>query len=509
MITSAQIRAASVLIVDDKEDNALLLEEILLSAGYSSVAHTVNPREVCDLHREHHYDLILLDLQMPEVDGFQVMEGLKEIEADTYLPVIIFTAQPEHKLRALKAGARDFVSKPLDPPEVLMRVHNLLEVRLLHKELSSYGRKLEIRNQFIREIFGRYLSDDIVESLLASPEGLKLGGERRRVTMLMADLRGFTSMSESLPPERVVSIVNNYLEKMIETIVEYRGTIEDFTGDGIFAVFGAPIARPDDAERAVACSVAMQLAMEQVNARNREMGLPAVEMGIGLNTGDVVVGNVGSIQRAKYGVVGSAVNLTSRIESYTTGGQIMISQSTLDAVPDYVDIEERLYVEPKGVRLSIPIYSIVGIRGRPELALSRIETELAPPSSPLRVRFAVVHGKGPSGEIIEGKVTRLSRQNAEIEAPSGAPAFANLKLHLTSGGEELDGNLYAKVSGGESSPGVFLVRFTSVPPALESFLETLRPPIRFKAGQEPASGSRGVGSVLRAPGPGGASVVSG
>jgi class 3 adenylate cyclase/CheY-like chemotaxis protein len=475
MITSTEIRAANVLIVDDNEDNVLLLEEILRSAGYSSVASTTEPREVCALHLKNHYDLILLDLQMPGMDGFQVMDSLKEIEADGYLPVIVFTAQPSHELRALKAGARDFVKKPLNPPEVLMRVHNLLEVRLLHKELTSYGKKLEIRNQLICKTFGRYLSEDIVESLLASPEALELGGVRRRVTMVMADLRGFTSMSESLPPERVVSIINNYLEKMVETIVEHRGTIDEFTGDGIFAVFGAPISRPDDAQRAVACAVAMQLAMVEVNASNREMGLPAVEMGIGVNTGDVVVGNIGSMQRAKYGVVGSAVNITSRIESYTTGGQIMISQSTLDAVHDYVDIEERLFVEPKGVSLSIPIYSVVGIRGRPDLALSSIESELSPPSSPLSVRFTVVHGKGPSGEVVEGKVTRLSRQNAEIEAPSGTPAFANLKLRFTAGSEEVVGNLYAKVSGGESSPGVFLVRFTSVPPQIESFLQTLRP----------------------------------
>jgi class 3 adenylate cyclase/ActR/RegA family two-component response regulator len=475
MITPAEIRAANVLIVDDNEDNVWLLEEILRSDGYSSVASTMDPREVCALHSKHRYDLILLDLQMPEMDGFQVMEGLKALDPDACLPVLVITAQPSHQLRALKAGARDFVKKPLDPPEVLMRVYNLLETSLLHKALTSYGKKLEIRNQLIRKTFGRYLSEDIVESLLASPEALELGGERRKVTMVMADLRGFTSMSESLPPERVVSIVNNYLEKMVETIVAHRGTIDEFTGDGIFAVFGAPITRPDDAERAVACAVAMQLAMVQVNDSNREMGLPMVEMGIGINTGEVVVGNIGSMQRAKYGVVGSAVNITSRIESYTTGGQIMISQSTLDAVRDFVDVEERMNVEAKGVSLTIPIYSVAGIRGRPDLALPRIECELSPPSAPLSVRFAVVHGKGPSGEVIEGKVTRLSRQNAEIEAPSGAPAFANLKLLFNIGGEEVIGNLYAKVSSGESPAGVFQVRFTSVPPEIESFLETLRP----------------------------------
>lgn len=476
MITPTEIRAASVLIVDDLETNVLLLENTLRGAGYVCVSSTTRSREVCALHREHDYDLILLDLQMPEMDGFEVMEGLKEIEPDGYLPVLVLTAQPGHKLRALRAGARDFIGKPFDLAEVLMRVQNLLEVRLLHRKLSDYGKRLEVWNQFVCKTFGRYLSDDIVESLLASPEALDLGGERRRVTMVMADLRGYTSIAESLPPEKVVSIVNNYLEKMIEVILQYHGTIDEFTGDGIFAIFGAPIARPDDAERAVACSVAMQLAMVEVNAQNRGMGLPAVEMGIGVNTGVVVVGNIGSVQRAKYGVVGSAVNLTSRIESYTTGGQIMISQSTLDAVGDYVDTDERLCVAPKGVGVPIPIHSVVGVRGRPDLALSRFEAPLFPPASPLGVRFAVVTGKDASGEVAFGRVTRLSRRAAEIEAPDGAPAFANLKLRFVSDGEEMAGDFYAKVSGSASSPGVFVARFTSIPPEAESHLETLPPP---------------------------------
>ncbi len=474
MITTNDIRAANILVVDDMECNVLLLEGILGTAGYSSVARTLDSREVCDLHRKNHYDLILLDLQMPEMDGFEVMEGLKAMEADAYLPVLVLTAEPGYKVRALTEGARDFVGKPFEAAEVLMRVKNLLEVRLLHKELADHGKSLEARNQFVCQTFGRYLSDDIVESLLASPEALELGGERRKVTMMMADLRGFTSISEDLPPERLVSVVNNYLETMVEVIVEYRGTIDEFTGDGILGIFGAPIARPDDAQRAVACAVAMQLAMVKVNALNHAMGLPTVEMGIGINTGEVIVGNIGSTQRAKYGVVGGAVNLTSRIESFTTGGQVAISQATLDAVHGYVDIEERLCVEPKGLSHPVPIYFVGGIHGCPALTLPRAEVRLSTPTSPLGVQFSVVQGKNASGAMIEGRVTRLSRHGAEIEAPNGAPAFANLKLRFVDGDGEMTGDLYAKVSGRESSPDVFMVRFTSVPPQIESFLDTLR-----------------------------------
>src|ERR1700722_12613473 len=134
MIRSSDVFKASILIVDDQDDNVSLLEEMLRGGGYTSVTSTKNPLEVCELHRKNHYSLILLDLQMPGLDGFQVMEGLKAIEADGYLPVLVQTSQPSHKLRALKAGARDFVSKPFDLAEVLLRVHNLLEVRLLHKQ---------------------------------------------------------------------------------------------------------------------------------------------------------------------------------------------------------------------------------------------------------------------------------------------------------------------------------------------------------------------------------------
>jgi CheY-like chemotaxis protein len=134
---------ASILIVDDQESNVMLLEQLLSGAGYTNVSSTMNPVEVCALHSEHHYDLILLDLQMPVMDGFQVMEGLKANSDDSYLPVIVLTAQPAHKLNALQAGAKDFISKPFDLVEVKTRIHNMLEVRLLYKKLDSYNKMLE------------------------------------------------------------------------------------------------------------------------------------------------------------------------------------------------------------------------------------------------------------------------------------------------------------------------------------------------------------------------------
>ncbi len=161
-IAESDILNASILIVDDQESNVSLLEQLLTSAGYTCVASTMNPHEVCALHRKNHYDLILLDLQMPGMDGFQVMEGLKTNDADAYLPVLVITAQPGHKLRALHAGAKDFISKPIDLIEVKTRIRNMLEVRLLYKKLENYNKVLEQtvqeRTAELRESEARYRS---------------------------------------------------------------------------------------------------------------------------------------------------------------------------------------------------------------------------------------------------------------------------------------------------------------------------------------------------------------
>jgi PAS domain S-box-containing protein len=162
IVNAPDILNASILIVDDQEANIILLEQLLSEAGYTAVTSTMNPRDVCALHRKNGYDLILLDLQMPGMDGFTVMEGLKTNEADSYLPVIVLTAQPGHKLRALQTGAKDFISKPFDLIEVKTRIHNMLEVRLLYKKLENYSLVLEQtvreRTAELRESEARYRS---------------------------------------------------------------------------------------------------------------------------------------------------------------------------------------------------------------------------------------------------------------------------------------------------------------------------------------------------------------
>src|SRR5688572_3092081 len=177
----------------------------------------------------------------------------------------------------------------------------------------------------------------------------------------MADMRGFSALADTLPPEQVVSLLNNYLEVMTKVIAQHGGTIDEIIGDAILALFGAPVQRPDDARRAVECAVDMQLAVPLVNQRNQRAGLPAMEIGIGIDTGDVVAGNIGSRQRAKYGIVGAHVNATARIESYTVGGQVLISNATrIEAGPEIL-VAEEMEIELKASNALVSVFSVTGI----------------------------------------------------------------------------------------------------------------------------------------------------
>ncbi|NCO34119.1 MAG: diguanylate cyclase response regulator [Armatimonadetes bacterium CG2_30_59_28] len=195
MVNPSSILNANVLIVDNLEADVRLLERTLHGAGYTSVASTMDPLEVCELHRKHRYDLILLDLLMPGVDGFQVMEGLKEIETEGYLPVLALTAHPAHKLRALQAGAKDFISKPFDLAEVLMRVHNMLEVRLLHEAARNYGKMLEslALNDPLTGLANRRLLSERMSMALVHARRNRSG-----MAVVYLDLDGFKQVNDTL-----------------------------------------------------------------------------------------------------------------------------------------------------------------------------------------------------------------------------------------------------------------------------------------------------------------------
>ena len=318
--------------------------------------------------------------------------------------------------------------------------------------VTSY---LAITAAQIRNYFSRYLTDAVVQSLLETPEGLKLGGDRRKVTILMCDLRGFSAISEKMLPEKVVEILNVFLGTMTDAIAPYQGTIDEFIGDAILVLFGAPIHSEDDAARAVASAIAMQLAMRSVNEKLAQMELPEIAMGIGINTGEVVAGNIGSQSRAKYAVVGNHVNLTARIESYTVGGQILISENTYNEVQHLVKINGSMEVEPKGVSHPISIYDVCGIDGIYNLQLPSVIEFLKVLATPILITYRILEEKHLGTEIYSGELRRLSLYGAEMFSQDDIPVLTNLKIHLkiytkaslnsTSPQLEVEGEIYAKV----------------------------------------------------------------
>jgi PAS domain S-box-containing protein len=358
------------------------------------------------------------------------------------------------------------------PKEIVGSWANISDRKRIEAELQRLAGQVELRNRFIRETFGRYLTDEVVATLLESPTGLRMGGEKRKVTMMMSDLRGFTSLSERLAPERVVALLNRYLTAMVKVIKQHDGTIDEFIGDAIFVLFGAPVWREDDAQRAVACAVAMQLAMAEVNEQNRQEDLPDLEMGIGIHTGRVVVGNIGSPDRMKYGVVGSHVNLASRIQSYTTGGQILISETTRQEVGSILSIGKQTEIKAKGIEQPVVVAEVLGIGGRYKLYLPETADAVVPLAQEIPLRYAVVEGSHFGGETLNGSITKLSPRGAEARLEKPVPPLSNLKMSLIgSDGREIPGALYAKVVA--EIPGantVLSIRFTSMSPEIGMFL---------------------------------------
>jgi PAS domain S-box-containing protein len=361
------------------------------------------------------------------------------------------------------------------PKELVGSWADISDRKRIESELQRVAREVEVRNRFIRETFGRYLTDEVVDTLLDSPDSLQMGGEKRKVTMLMADLRGFTSLSERLPPQRVVTMLNRYLAAMVKVIKQYGGTIDEFIGDAIFVLFGAPVWKEDDAQQAVACAVAMQQAMIAVNEQNQEDDLPDLEMGIGIHTGQVVVGNIGSAERMKYGVVGSHVNLTSRIQSCTTGGQILVSEATRREVGQILKIGKQTEVRVKGFEEPVTVSEVVGIGGRHKLSLVQTKETLVALAEEIPVSYSIAEGSQLNGERFKGRLTKLSAKRAEVSLEAPVSIFSNMEMMLTGGeGKRVEGSLYCKVASAVADSNKrFLVHFTSMSPAVETFVRDL------------------------------------
>jgi len=360
-------KTTSILVVDDNLHNVDMLARRLQRTGYS-VAAAYGGAEAIEKIDEDNYDLVVLDIMMPEVNGIEVLEHIRKTKNISELPVIMATAkdQSEDIVEAMKSGANDYVTKPIDFPVLVARIQTQLALKYANDENTRLLKQLEDRNAFIRSLFGRFISDDVVEQLLETPSGTELGGELRELSILFADIRGFTSLSEAMSPEQVVTLLNNYLGTMTDIIDSYGGTVNEFYGDGLLAFFGAPVPNEDHARIAVQCALAMKAGMVEVNRRNRECGLPEIDMGLAVNSGEVVVGNVGSEKRFKYGVIGSAVNIASRVQSNAESGTILVTRSCVDALGDCFEFADHRQIQVKGLSRPIEICQVVGDEMHPE-----------------------------------------------------------------------------------------------------------------------------------------------
>ncbi len=352
----------TILIVDDQQESRDLLRRHLQNDQHT-VLEAAHGEEMFQVLQSNEVDLIVLDLILPEMNGDILLQRVKMDQQLRAIPVIVVSGlkDTEQVIRCIEIGAEDYLFKPFNTILLRARINAGIERKRWHDREQQYRQELERNQQFIRSVFGRYLSKEIVETLLENPDGLDLGGTQRKVTVLMADICGFTTIAEQLPPDRVVKLLNIYLGHMTDIIMQHQGTVDEFIGDAILAIFGAPISREDDSDRAVQCALAMQQAMTDINALNRQHNLPEIQMGISINTGPVIAGNIGSEKRAKYGIVGHTVNQTARIEDKCNAGSILISDSTVQDSSLKLAVSTEITIKAKGILEAIKAYELKGI----------------------------------------------------------------------------------------------------------------------------------------------------
>jgi class 3 adenylate cyclase len=332
--------------------------------------------------------------------------------------------------------------------------------------------------------FTRYAPEEIVREVAVSGREAMLSGDKRDVSVLFCDLRGFTAFAEHMSAEEVVAILNDHFELLVGIISRHRGFVVDFLGDAVFVVFGAPEPSPTHARQAVACAIEMQRARTARNQENRVKGWPPLEMGIGVGTGPVVVGNMGAVRRIKYGVVGSIVNTAARIETFTVGGQALMSDVTRQALADQVVVNGPMEAEGKGVDAAIRIWEILALRGEQMVVLPSPVRDLAELSVPMDARVRVFLGKQLDRQSHPARLHRLGAGGAELETGAPLSVFGALQLLLPMGDGEpqpLDGKVITKSD--HDGADTYLVRFTGIGWDLQERIEAVA---RDRQGSQPS-----------------------
>ena len=449
------------------------MSEGVIAIGFDGIINFVNPAAAEILSRSADEltgrAFAACFFEYEENDGFNqmILDAVYDRTASHKSVVPYFTGSEQKQLLVKTSFLREGNST-IGIVCVLSDVSELSELRDAVKameKIQAINKQLALRNALLSETFGRFLSDEVVRQLLETPDGLMLGGKKRELTVLMSDLRGFTALSEQMEPHKLLDMLNHYLGEMTEVIQSRNGTIIEFIGDGILAIFGAPVQSSIHADEAVAAAVEMQMRMVVINEWNTSRGYPALQMGIGIHTGEMIVGNIGSEKRTKYGVVGSCVNLAGRIESYTVGGQVLISPQTRAATGSALTVADELQVLPKGLEHEITLSSITGIGDPYNLSSAQAETAPLPLSTPAPVCFARITEKHVGSDAQTGFFTALSETGAVLTADALPEVFDNLRFDIGEG-------LFAKVIS--RSEADCLLRFTALPASFREWLAAVR-----------------------------------
>ena len=337
--------AARLLVVDDNKVNRLLLTRSLELQGHR-VATAENGRVALEMLRRESFDLLLLDMEMPEMDGFQVLEQLVGDLQLRDLPVIVTSSLEgiANVVRCIELGAEDYLSKPVNPVLLKARLGASLEKKRLRDQQKEWMRRFATRE----------VAQDLQQS------GFALGGKRVHGAVMFTDIRGFTALAETQPPEETIELLNTYYTLMFDAIATHGGVVTLMAGDGLMAIFGAPLPQPDPCASAVHTALEMIETMDLFNLERVAAGKPPIKIGIGIASGEMVAGYAGTNERATYTCIGDTVNLASRLEAHTkvAGRAILIDGATRAALGDRVSVEALGDVPIRGKAEPVAVFSV-------------------------------------------------------------------------------------------------------------------------------------------------------
>jgi adenylate cyclase len=364
---------ATILVVDDVPQNVRLLEAILAARGYNVVSATDGNRAL-ELVESSKPDLVLLDVMMPEPDGYEVCRRLRADDETAVLPVIMVTASTNEKMKAIEAGADDLIAKPFDHDELLARVRSLLRVKRYHdtikaqtQELLELNRTLEERVQTqvgelerVRKL-RRFLSPQLAEAILSSDDDAILRSHRREVAMLFADLRGWTSFVDAVEPEELMRVLREFHGVVGGLVRRFDATVGFLEGDGVQLFFNDPVEVPDAGLRAVRLGCALREEMEKLTPQWRRRGYE-LDVGAGIALGYATCGEVGFESRSDYAAIGAVTNLASRLADEAAAGQILITQRLLADVEEHVEVEPVGEFMLKGFQRPVTAFNVIAVR---------------------------------------------------------------------------------------------------------------------------------------------------